>query len=98
MSTTQLRLYKTHPEHLDSWARLFVDKITPFRSTFGFEVTGRWKATERDTFVWILHHPGTQEEFEAAEKAYYEHPGHLPLHEEALGYLVSAETFFMDDV
>jgi hypothetical protein len=93
----QLRIYKTKPGRLDDWVGLFERSVRDLRAAQGFSIQA-WKATGDDRFIWLVEYPGTEAEFEAADRAYYELPDHKPLHEEALNYLDSSESWFVDPV
>jgi hypothetical protein len=94
---TQLRIYTVKPGKLDAWIDLFRRGVSPLRAAHGFQIDA-WSAPQTDQFVWIVTHEGTIEEFEAADAAYYELDEHVPLHEEALGYLEKSETWFLEAV
>jgi hypothetical protein len=95
---TQMRIYTTFEGKLDDWIRLFRTKVNPLRERRGFRLEAAWAIPERSQFLWILTYPGAEEEFAAADAAYYELPEHAPLHQEALGYLAGADAVFVDAV
>jgi hypothetical protein len=95
----QLRVYTMKEGQLDNWVALFERGTHPLRRANGFEIQA-WTAPDTNQFVWLVTRPGTREEFEAADQAYYALPEHKhkPLHEEALLYLEKGETWFLDEV
>ncbi len=93
----QLRIYTMKPGKLDDWVDLFKRGTSRLRIDNGFELEA-WTAPATNQFVWLVSREGTSEEFEAADKAYYELPAHKPLHEEALLYLEKGESFFLEPV
>jgi hypothetical protein len=93
----QLRIYTMQDGRLDDWIRLYCERVRPLRERSGFAVEG-FAARGTNQFVWIVERPGSEEEFEAADRAYYEQPEHQPLHEEALQYLAKGESLFLDPV
>jgi hypothetical protein len=95
--TRQLRIYTLKEGTLDSWVELFTERVRPLRAANGFEVEA-WAARDENEFVWLVTREGSREEFEAADAAYYELPEHKPLHEEALNYLESGVSRFLDPV
>jgi hypothetical protein len=66
----QLRTYGVLPGHAEDFAREWREQVVPLRRRHGFEVVGGWIVEEGDRFVWIVGH----EDFEAADRAYYESP------------------------
>jgi hypothetical protein len=93
----QLRVYTMKEGRLDDWVDLFHRGTLPLRRAHGFEIEA-WTAPETNQFVWLVTREGTNEEFEAADEAYYALPEHTPIHEEALNYLDKGESWFLDPV
>ena len=93
----QLRVYTTKENRLGDWTRLYREKVRALRTEHGFEIEA-WTVPDRNQFVWLVSRPGTREEFEAADAAYYQLPEHAALHEEALGYLEKGESWFLEPV
>jgi hypothetical protein len=95
--TQQLRIYTLKEGRLDDWVRLFTESVRPLRAANGFAIEA-WAARDENEFVWLVSRDGTREEFEAADKAYYELPDHKPLHEQALNYLERGASRFLEPV
>jgi hypothetical protein len=95
MTTTQIRIYKMKDGRLPDWEELFRSRIRALRQREGFRVVGAWSDPIGQRFVWILERDGSQEDFEAADRAYYELPDHAPMHQAALEYLASGESSFV---
>jgi hypothetical protein len=93
----QLRIYTMKPGRLGDWVDLFRRGTSKLRTEQGFELQA-WTAPASNQFVWLVSREGTNEEFEAADAAYYRLPEHKPLHEEALLYLEKGESWFLDPV
>ena len=93
----QLRIYTMKPGRLDDWVDLFRRGTSKLRREQGFELQA-WTSQATNQFVWLVTRDGTDEEFEAADAAYYQLPEHKPLHEEALLYLEKGESWFLDPV
>lgn len=93
----QLRIYTMKPGRLDDWVDLFRRGTAPLRAAHGFEIEA-WTVPGKDEFVWLVSRGGSNEEFEAADQAYYELPEHKPIHEEALLYLEKGESWFLEPV
>jgi hypothetical protein len=66
----QLRIYGVPPGRAEDFAREWREQVVPLRRARGFEVVGGWIEEGGDRFVWIVGH----EDFEAADRAYYESP------------------------
>ena len=94
--TVQLRIYNMKPGKLPDWERLFHSGIAELRTRQGFEILGAWSIPDAARFVWVLSYEGTREDFDAADRAYYELPEHEKLHEAALEYLDSGEAHFVE--
>lgn len=95
----QLRVYTVKPGQLDNWVELFKRRTSKLRRANGFGVQG-WTSRDTNQFVWIVHRDGSEEEFLAADRAYYELTEHKPLHEEALQYLEEGQStsWFLEPV
>ena len=93
----QLRIYTMKPGRLDDWVDLFRRGTSKLRREQGFDLQA-WTSEATNQFVWLVTRDGTDEEFEAADAAYYQLPEHKPLHEEALLYLEKGESWFLDPV
>jgi hypothetical protein len=85
------------PGQLDNWVDLFNRGTARLRREHGFAVQA-WTVPDKEQFVWLVTREGSREDFEAADKAYYELPEHKPIHEEALRYLDSGESWFLEPV
>jgi hypothetical protein len=93
----QLRLYTMKPGRLGDWVDLFKRGTARLRTANGFQIQA-WTSPDTNQFVWLVTREGTREEFEAADKAYYELPEHKPIHEEATNYLEKGESWFLEPV
>jgi hypothetical protein len=95
----QLRVYTLKEGQLDNWVDLFRRGTSRLRREHGFDVQA-WTSKGTNEFVWIVDHDGSEEEFRAADAAYYALPEHKPLHEEALRYLEegSSRSWFLEPV
>jgi quinol monooxygenase YgiN len=50
---TQVRIYTINRGMLDSWIKLFNDKIVPTSATFGVNVIGAWVNRPQNEFIWV---------------------------------------------
>jgi NIPSNAP len=70
----QLRIYKISVGHMAEFTEGWRTHIVPSRERFGFKIVTALADTESGDFVWLLRWDGP-EEYEAADRAYYESPG-----------------------
>ena len=50
---TQVRIYTINRGMLDSWIKLFNEKIVPTSAQFGIEVIGAWANRPQNEFIWV---------------------------------------------
>ena len=50
---TQVRIYTINRGMLDSWIKLFNEKIVPTSAQFGIEVVGAWANRPQNEFIWV---------------------------------------------
>ncbi|MGC8876005.1 NIPSNAP family containing protein [Thermus sp.] len=85
----QMRRYTLKEGAKESFQKVFLETILPLRRALGFQVLGAYWLSERE-FLWFVAH----EDFEEAEKAYYEHPERKKVDPRA--YLEEIETRFVE--
>src|SRR3977135_2068259 len=66
---TQVRIYTINRGMLDSWIKLFNEKIVPTSAQFGVHVGGAWANPPQNEFIWVR-----QFESEEALKVYENSP------------------------
>jgi hypothetical protein len=71
---TQLRDYRIVDGSLDQFVEEWRTRIAPIRRELGFAIERAWTVADESRFVWMLSYPGDWDEFEAADRAYYESP------------------------
>ena len=96
MPTAQLRHYQLK-EGGDRQAFLdvFWNGVVPARKQYGFTVEGAWSVNDAEEFVWIVSHPGSAEDFTAAEKAYYAGPERAALPVDPASFVAHMELRLM---
>jgi len=69
MTTREFRRYAMKPEMFDAFVDWYFAGIPAIRAQHGFTV--EWVVIDREHlhFDWLVSHPGTEEEFRAAEAA-----------------------------
>jgi quinol monooxygenase YgiN len=50
---TQVRIYTINRGMLDSWIKLFNEKIVPTSAQFGVQVVGAWANRSQNEFIWV---------------------------------------------
>ena len=50
---SQLRIYTINPGMMDSWTKLFKEKIAPIHKKHGMPVERAWINEEGSEFVWV---------------------------------------------
>lgn len=92
--TTQLRDYRVEPDawepFLDAWTR----QVPSLRAAHGFEVRA-WAVPAEARLVWFLSYPGTVDEFEAADRAYYDSDERVAFDPDPRQYVIQAEHHFV---
>jgi heme-degrading monooxygenase HmoA len=68
--TFQLRDYRIDPAHLDEFLDAWRRQVPQLRQAHGFEVRA-WVVRDEARLVWIVSYPGSREDFEEADAAYY---------------------------
>lgn len=78
---------------LDAWRR----QVPPLRTARGFEVEA-WTVPAEARLVWFVSYPGSVEEFEAAERAYYDSDERAAFAPDPRHFLERAEQYFVERV
>ena len=50
---TQVRIYTINRGMLDSWIKLFNERIVPTSARFGVKVIGAWVNRPQNEFIWV---------------------------------------------
>ena len=50
---TQVRIYTINRGMLDSWIKLFNEKIVPTSASYGVHVVGAWVNRPQNEFIWV---------------------------------------------
>jgi hypothetical protein len=50
---TQVRIYTINKGMLDSWIKLFNEKIVPTSAQYGVNVIGAWANRPQNEFIWV---------------------------------------------
>jgi len=88
---TQIRVYRIRPGELAAFVREWCERIKPLREQVGFTVEHAWASEADDTFVWVLRYDG--DDWEAADRAYYESPERAALDPDPARLIESQTTF-----
>ncbi|HWL02892.1 MAG TPA: hypothetical protein VNQ52_11040 [Microbacteriaceae bacterium] len=68
MTTHEHRRYVLKPEMADEFIAWYRAAVPAIRARFGFTVEWVVFDRERLAFEWLVSHPGTQDDFRAAER------------------------------
>jgi NIPSNAP protein len=88
----QLRVYIVKAGAMDAFVREWHEHVRPLRLSHGFSVLGPWTGDDGETFVWILGH---DEDFEAADEAYYTSEERRAVDPDPARHLAETRTWFM---
>jgi hypothetical protein len=91
----QLRSYTVLPGRMEAFLEVWRNGVVPLRERFGFQVVAAWLGADDDRFVWVVAH---DDDFEAAERAYYAAPERAALDPDPGQLLAHAETTFVRSV
>ena len=70
---SQLRIYTINKGMMDSYLKLFDEKIRPIHEKLGIAIVGTWVNADRSEFIWVRSFAST-EEIAAKEKEYFASP------------------------
>ena len=78
----QLRIYTVNKGMMDSFAKLFNEKLRPIHEKAGIPVVAAWMNADHTEFIWVRRF-NSKEEIPEKEAAYFAHPerkalGNLP--------------------
>jgi hypothetical protein len=88
----QLRMYRVKPGEMEEWLAEFEAGVLPLRRRHGFSILGPWVVRDEDRFVWIVGH----EDFERADKAYYDSPERAALDPPPTRHLAEIATWMLE--
>jgi hypothetical protein len=71
MTIAHLRTYTINKGMLDSWLKLFHDRLVPLMVDAGIKIESTWVNEERTQFVWIRSYGDSVDNIEKAEAAFY---------------------------
>ncbi|MEP7082059.1 MAG: NIPSNAP family containing protein [Chloroflexota bacterium] len=95
--TTQLRDYRVRrgawEPFLEAWRR----QVPLLRGAHGFEIEA-WALRDDHRLVWFLSHSGSVDEFEAADRAYYDSEERRAFDPDPREFLERADHFFVERI
>lgn len=71
MTVAHLRTYTINKGQMDSWLKLFDDKVVSLLIEHGIKVEGTWVNDERTQFIWIRSYGDSVSDIEVKEAAFY---------------------------
>ncbi len=71
MAFYELRQYKILPDKMDDWVRFMGEKIIPFQTSQGMDITANFRGEEDDTiYIWMRRFESEQERLRLYEAVY----------------------------
>ncbi len=70
---SQLRVYTINRGMMDSWLKLFEERIRPIHAKLGMPVERTWVNADRTEFIWVRSF-NSAEEIPAKQEAYFASP------------------------
>ena len=70
---SQLRIYTINRDMMDSWVKLFKEKLLPIHQKCGIPIERAWVNAEKTEFIWVRSF-ASAEEIQAKEAEYFATP------------------------
>ena len=95
---SQLRIYTINRGMMDSWLKVFDERIRPIHDKMGMPIEATWVSSDRTEFIWVRSFSSV-EEIPGKEAAYFASPerqalGDLPTSHVARTEIRVIETAF----
>ena len=75
---SQLRIYTINRGMMDSWLKLFEDKLRPGHEKYGIPIESTWVNVEKTEFIWVRSFDSL-DDIPVKEKEYYSSPERLAI-------------------
>lgn len=75
---SQLRIYTINRGMMDSWLKLFEEKLRPGHEKYGIPIEATWVNVEKTEFIWVRSFDSL-DDIPAKEKEYYSSPERLAI-------------------
>ena len=75
---SQLRIYTINRGMMESWLKLFQERIKPIHDELGIKVESTWVSPEKTDFIWIRSFASSQD-IAVKEAEYFNSPGRKAL-------------------
>ena len=95
--TTQLRDYRVRPDAWDEFLKAWRRQVPPLRAAHGFQVEA-WTCPKDARLVWFVSYPGSVDDFEAAERAYYDSDERAAFDPDPRQFIEHADQSFVERV
>jgi quinol monooxygenase YgiN len=89
---TQVRIYTINRGMLDSWIKIFNEKIVPTSASYGVRVVGAWVNRPQNEFVWVRTY-----ESDEKLKVYEDSPERAKYHGETSSHIAKTEVRNVDN-
>jgi hypothetical protein len=95
---TQLRDYRIVEGALDEFVHVWREHLAPIRQSIGFTIDAAWTVPDESRFLWLLSFPGAWDDFERADRAYFESPMRAALDPDPAGLIEEQATLRLTEV
>ena len=94
---SQLRIYTINSGMMDSWLKLFDEKIRPIHESLGIPIERTWVNADRTEFLWVRTF-NSAEEIPEKEAAYFAADGRQALGSEPQALIAKMEVRVIEPV
>mgnify|MGYP001291410750 CR=1 FL=1 len=94
---SQLRIYTINRGMMDSWLKLFEEKIRPLHAELGIPVEHTWVNAARTEFIWVRRF-NSAEEIPEKEAAWFASPGRKALGDLPTSHIAKIEVRVVEAV
>ena len=94
---SQLRIYTINRGMMDSWLKVFEERIRPIHSELGIPVERTWVNADRTEFLWVRSF-NSVEEIPAKEAAYFASDGRKALGDLPTSHIAKIEVRVIEPV
>jgi len=94
---SQLRIYTINRGMMDSWLKVFDERIRPLHSELGMPVECTWVNADRTEFIWVRSF-NSAEEIQGKQEAYFASAGRKALGDIPTSHIAKIEVRVIEPV
>ncbi len=94
---SQLRIYTINKGMMDSWLKVFEERIRPLHELKGIPVESTWVNAARTEFIWVRRF-NNAEEITAKETEYFASPERTALGDRPTSHIAKIEVRVIEEV